>query len=246
MRFIPVVLSALLWLLTWAAFFALATLESQAGTYNFYFNNAEQGDNSTANPSVIVKDGDQEKDKTKTPSDEDVELNDSAEDVAPVSSSRRRAKMARSRPVLRLGVGYYRARATVMEQGNEKPLDQWEPGSFFTESPTEKTYAGVTLSASVFFNRFVGAGLFLGALYGGEMEVQPFGTFGRTVEFGILAGITSVGVPLIGADTAFHTGANLGINFDRTWGMTLVAKVSPFSDGDLSFLQGGAGLTARF
>src|SRR4051812_45021949 len=32
-----------------------------AGTYNFYFNNSEQGNNSTANPSVTVNDGKGEK-----------------------------------------------------------------------------------------------------------------------------------------------------------------------------------------
>lgn len=42
----------------WFSLVILMAMQSaRAGTYNFYFNNTEQGDNSSATPSVVVKDG---------------------------------------------------------------------------------------------------------------------------------------------------------------------------------------------
>ena len=47
--------------------FFVAIASTFAGTYNFYFNNTEQGDNSTANPAVDVGTGEKGAADSKAP-----------------------------------------------------------------------------------------------------------------------------------------------------------------------------------
>ena len=170
--------------------FFLALNSAHAGTYNFYFNNTEQGDNSTASPSVIVK-------------DENGNVVDPAQaGLAPATSANPTPPPPAQEPPLPATAG-----TTVMDRmmNAEFPIPEWRLaigsiknsqsmlGNGRVSGRYQNSLLGTQGSLFYFPQRKLGLGFQAGRFLGPEVEYNPFGIrqgFGR-VNFGITAALFS-------------------------------------------------------
>ena len=182
--------------------FAAALVASEwaahAATYNFYFNNTEQGDNSTATPSVTVRD-DGKVFKNGVP------VENAKKDATPGT-----AKDEASAPV---GSSSYVSTAVVPKE-NKDPHWRFSLGvSAFKDYGSDASYPSsndpqLSASFSFFFNRYIGLTLFGSKLpgiaysmdnysdsnwmMGFEAEIVPFhisiGGAENALEIGFLGG----------------------------------------------------------
>lgn len=160
---------------------------AQAATYNFYFNNTEQGANSNASPSVIVQDG------KLVPNDADPETADTAvaspaPTTAPPSEG---GNVVTAVPAMestfpdakwKFSLGSIRSRYTVKAFG-----------------PTSSSYYGygdysntkMIGSLTYYPIREAGFSFHVGRFLGPELEINPFGvkTGWGKMQFGLLLAI---------------------------------------------------------
>lgn len=235
-----------------------------AATYNLYFNNTEQGDNSTATPSVTIQQDangklvDAKKDpgvsQTPVTEPQTPEAVPPAEPApvaapapAPVATSVATTPAPESREnKWRFGVMAMWAKERDV-YSNEYDMYRSD-GSSYVESymlDRETPALGLSLAYSPLsylgFNFFAGAGEF--PLWGAELEVTPikinlFG-FQDAFELGFMAGGTSL-ARAHGNAVSLHAGLRAGWNFGERW------QISASARGNLGFLAGDAGLSYKF
>lgn len=179
-----------------AAALAVSEWAAHAATYNFYFNNTEQGDNSTATPNMTVTD-DGKVFKTGMPVDT------AKKDAAP---------SAVQAPALLAPASESSARLSAVAENPNPSVQHWrfsvglsamqeygDSNNFSHEHPAEP---GV--SVSFFFNKYVGLTLFGAKLptedfmpnrwaFGLEAEVLPFhitvAGVENFLELGVIGGV---------------------------------------------------------
>jgi hypothetical protein len=227
----------------WLFLFTLFASEvaAYAATYNFYFNNTEQGDNSTATPNVVVNDGKKEGGKSLEPKNPALD---------PAASSQATSAAAAV-------PGPAPSSASGQQSTAALPADAVSPPEFrhvrLTAGATDLLGAmGASVGIGYFFNREFGFNAF-GVLSRGdyktfgangtwsgteswtgfdaglEMEVTPVRiAVGRIEDLLDLGGM--LGVSTIAADTGNwvspHLGARLNINLGSRWGITTTARLN--------------------
>ena len=209
-----------------------------AATYNFNFNGAEQGDNSTATPSVIVG----------TPTDgEDKEIDDGAESAAANTSNNSVSATVGSllsqddSPHWRLTLGTQYIKTAVRKESN-----------WLEEHRSGGTYF---LSGTYFLNKYLGGTLFLSGINGLEVEGIPWRLRNDTIDIGILMGwsrIRSKSFELLSMfnnkdnRARIHIGARAGYKFDDTYGVNIDTRTWLIGKSASSMFSMGANVYARF
>ena len=218
-------------------------------TYNFYFNNAEQGDNSTSTPTVIVKDGKQIKGDEEQPGPEKPTAQPTpalkSETIAqpPVAlpakepeDSDQQASTARShkfekflsdrdQPHFRLIAGV--TATTINHSMSQDGYSYSYEGGSFASSGYSYDNTSAEASPSVSFSFFpvsiLGATYFLNMHSEGlEGELVPL-SLGRDGRFQLAllgGGLKDLG----GGPFRPFLGGRLELNFSRTWGMTVAYR----------------------
>ena len=222
-------------------------------TYNIYFNNAEQGNNSTATPTVIVRDKSDEKPPEKS-TEKPKENTAPSVELPAASPERQRIEST--------------ARIPVSEQVHEKHYFRFIGGvsSLNTETQTttqrsafeggfetfgsstsseKKSTSGLHVDASYFFNRWIGLTAFVGQVYGFEGEVVPVHIGYDRVEFALMTGISNELVqahaPLV------HFGLRASGYFSSHWGLSVAARagVTSLATNPFTYAMAEAGVTYR-
>lgn len=225
----------------------LLSLPSQsfAGTYNFYFNNTEQGKNSKAVPSVTVNapDGDSE-----TPPEEEVSAAKEAEEQAnpqedeespPVFKSR--AKLAEQSPEpTAKPYNQFRIVGGVAstDRRGQRSKSIFESMDYYSGVPSWKQKVdlskkgnGATVEGTWFFTPEFGMGLFVGDVVGFSTEYQPFASYQSFLQPLIQMGI---GRPAFELDdelqdetkARLYLGAGAELRFTDSFGALALARMS--------------------
>jgi hypothetical protein len=237
-RFLPltITLFASLGASEWAA---------RAATYNFYFNNTEQGDNSTATPTVTVSDGKAEKRLTPQPA--------SAAPVAtpvappePVAAPVAAFPGASSTAVIPEGPGFLGSDRTAHFRLTAGVGEVFEADSAI----------GPFFDLGLFANRYVGVNFYVGVsqlqwdywwqrsstVIGGELELTPLhlgtGAHPDLLELGVLLGASNL-YPAEDNWVAPHLGGRLSVNFGNYAALTAVVR------GNAGTISGETGLALR-
>jgi hypothetical protein len=236
-------------------FFFLSALRSaQAGTYNFYFNNTEQGDNSTATPNVTVKDGKEQatEKESESPRQATVEVNPApalpTETSAQVEEQTQHPGLG-NRVSLRVlsgaALANWNAHTTVV-----RPWDPFDSTTTFPESreevyESERNRISPSLSGYIDFNSNFGVGMFLSKIAGIEAEMRALKSPLGSLELGFLAGLAVGPKDLTAA--APEIGARLTLFTRGNWGLALTARTDvPIDEKDhLNFQMFEAGLVFR-
>jgi hypothetical protein len=208
-----------------------AELAASAATYNFYFNNSEQGDHGTVTPSVTVQSGA----PAAVPGSAAP-----APAAAPPVVVAIPVEQGASRPATAAAIAiappfrHWRLTGGVQDSlGGVGPLGGI--GYFFNQDFGIQLYGGFLgndLASPA------GAGLFLGT----ELEFSPIhlklGRFADAVELGALLGVSTIAAE---SDNwvSPHVGARLSFNAGHDWGLTTAVRANA------SYLLFEMGLVAR-
>lgn len=233
-------------------------LLAQAATYNFYFNNSEQGDNSTSSPSITVKDGAKDSEAEKKPPSSPNEAPSMQQEPSPQASPSlpnpttstkavegERASFSRWGENFRLigGVSIQKVHRVTPKDFFE--ADMYSSTPFWkqtTQSDSEKL--GYQMSGTYFFSDYLGATLNLGSLSGIEAELDPFGVKDRLFQPGLFAGWMVEGMDLTMTGTTY-IGARLVVQLTKQFGLSLAARTSLLDNQNFTFRQAEAGLSFR-
>lgn len=230
-----------------------------AATYNLYFNNTEQGDNSTATPSVSIQQDANGRlvEAKKDPGVLQTPVTEAATPqavlpapvatpaptltaTAPMSAARENkwrfgvlAGMAFEKGVYSNSDSYPNVIYTGVRTTNDYLVDRQTPALILALGYAPLPYLG--------FNFFAGVGEF--PLWGAELEVTPikinlFG-FEDAFELGFMAGGTSL-ARAHGNAVALHGGVRAGWNFGERW------QISANGRANLGFLAADAGISYKF
>ena len=215
----------------------VAELAARAATYNFYFNNTEQGDNSTAAPKVTVGE-----DKPATKAETSAPAVSAAAVPAPSESKVTASELAESPKPATQHWRFSLGLSAMQEFGASD--------SFSPEHPAEPG-----MSVSFFFNKYVGLTLFGAKLptedfspnrwaFGLETEVLPFhitvAGIENFLELGVIGGVlaehqddsqvqgfyntSAVSTSVNSYSTDYwkylaEGGLRMNLNFGRNWGV---------------------------
>lgn len=229
-----------------------------AATYNLYFNNVEQGDNSTATPSVSLSTDANGKvvEAKKDPGTPEATPPAPAEETpAPATTP---APTAQSTAMVNTtsSTANYKWRAIV-----STGILNESSGGYFNDPYVSHSGDGGYSSYNYYYNdgvsfngslgyfplEYMGFNAFVGVadkLYGGfELEITPikFNFFGfkDALEIGGMVGISTLAAAQ-GNVASAHLGLRAGWNFGERW--LLSANVR----GNAGFVSGDAGLGMRF
>ncbi len=234
--------------LTGLASLAMAALASLAmgATYNFYFNNTEQGDNSTANPSLSVVDGKGAKSGGTEPLPEVMAqpshpptppaappATETLTGPPPVAAAPEQSTLMAKVESLLGQPEFHKTRFTV------------GAGLHPDHDVMLTANAGYFVSREIGFNAFGGVGSkrrrseFNG---GAELEVVPFrvslGRIENIVDVGFMVG-ASTSRPASGNWVSPHLGARVNFNVGSRWSLTVAGR------GNLGYGSGEAALAIR-
>ena len=210
----------------------------RAATYNTFFNNVEQGANSTANPTLNVSDA---KAKPIATSSEPaaVESESAPKTLIPTTTAQVQAPAAVpsefSRHRLRFGLLANSSANLDSYSGNERQI-------------------GGSLSATYFVIDDLGLSAFGGmnsntrGFFGGELEVVPIhvGIFGlrNLLEVGLLFGTSNLGTN-IGTWGSLHGGARLSLALGERFGLSGTVRTNLSERNRFQYVLAEAGLTVR-
>ena len=218
-----------------AACFLLAIEGAEAATYNFYFNNTEQGNNSTASPSVTIKDGE----KMKTMGIP--ETQPAATSPEPTSPTMPPAQPPTVIPSAPASVAeeprqeYAKWRFVLGSMtGNIKGEYDYDYAKGRQDEKRSHLYGQVTH----FPIKEVGLSLLGGRMIGPEVEIIPLGTkigFGKFT-FNLTAGYLMSNNPDLTKDSRkwdlfIGAGANLNLLKDLSLGISY--RVAPIKENSL-------------
>lgn len=209
---------------------------ASAATYNFYFNNTEQGDNSTATPTVTLNG-----DKLKTTAEKTAGTSAPASVPAPASASSAPA-VASHESTTALSPGEIAA----------PEFRHWRvTGGLVTKSSA----LGGSVNLGYFFNREFGINAYGGGLgqnfvsgnsqhfFGGaELEVVPIrisvGRIDNLIDLGALLGVST-----LEADEdnwiSPHAGIRMNLNLGSRWALTTTTRFNA------SYAMGELGIAIR-
>ncbi len=210
------------------ACFLLAMEGTEAATYNFYFNNTEQGANSTATPTVTVQDGKVVTNGTATATSTDTGTAVSTSPGPINSSTATGGNVVEPLPEFpRAKFKFFVGMATA-KRANDSVI-----GQSYT---SHKKFSG---GAFYYPKEHFGFGLIFGRFAGLEMEFNPIGVptgFGR-VQAGLTMGLLKdqVGYEEYSWWTNSNTskpiniyfGAQTGINLLRDLSLNLAYRIAP-------------------
>lgn len=216
-----------------------------AATYNLYFNNTEQGDNSTATPSLSVA--------TDGAGKLEVKKNGETAATAPETPLPTPQTTIPPQPtilpppMIQAAPGSAQSVASVFTAPNTD--HKWRAsvvGGVFAEGYFDGASIGANLGyfplSYLGFNAFVG-GLDTSFHGGAELELTPFklNVFGfqDTLEVGAMIGLNSLAAASSNFVSA-HIGARAAWNFGSRWMVTTQVR------GNLGFITADAGLGYRF
>ena len=214
--------------------------DAHAASYQFNFNNVEQGANSTASPSLQVH-GNEVK---KSPGDSTMPAPQVSGDLAPkveVTSSKSEA------PIADLGAGTSTHRsfrlgflASALNLGRADRATHTSWGGGLSASYLPLKGLGITGFGAVGEWNHYYAGL--------EAEVTPFrlSVFGLNdlVELGAVGGASIIGQGSQN-DLVAHVGARIGLNLGDRVSVAATARTN-LTNGSFQALMADAGLTVRF
>lgn len=237
---------------------SLAPMSLWAGTYNFYFNNTEQGDNSTATPSLVIRDGKDLKEgkqveEAKGASAQGTLPSEGNTSAAPsvtpgVQSQKDSKELDRffggdRKPYFRFmggaaGADFYRRTPRgVFDSDPDSDLPFWKQ-----THEVRSRKLGFSASASYFPTSRLGFSLLIGDLIGTEMEFAPLGSRDVFFQPALLGGIGIGGMGLPSFGPIAYVGASIQLNFVRSVGLTMaIRKDLPVSE-DLRIMHATAGL----
>jgi hypothetical protein len=227
-------------------------------TYNFYFNNTEQGANSTASPTLTVSgDGKATKSGGNTDTPPGLEK-PAAATVIPAASDvdRSTANAASTGNMAQTGNPEGRSSVTagIVEDHPLRDRNPWRLVAGASDVNTFQgfTTLGATVSLEYELTRSFGLGAFgvfnaRGADGGAEIEWTPirlsFGPWENMLEVGPLLGFSSLGVPPdYYSDRNWvtaHAGVKVGLNFGRNLGIIGTIR------GNYGYVMADAGLAIR-
>lgn len=235
---------------------------ANAGTYNFYINNTEQGDNSTSTPTVTVKDGKNgEVEVEKTGGDQDSakknpnlnpnEYPASEPATAPQASSNSNTSFAHTvkssqKSPFRLtgGVGtatiYENKAVDFMDADLSSGVPPWDQKVSSTGSQSVYEISGEYYPSPVF-----GMGLVFGKLSGVEAMVAPLGNSGSIFQPELMVGYLGTKSGFGGEADPF-VGARLNLLVQESLALTATIRKSIETNPDLRYTQMVAGVSLRF
>ncbi len=233
---------------------------ASAGTYNFYINNTEQGDNSTTTPTVTVKDGKGEtsevpksdaKDEAKAPASAGPGPNayPAAEPAnAPVTAggSLAHAVVRRTRNPFRVsgGVGTTNIHTRTArdpftsDPNSSKPF--WE--QYDESNGTQSAYE---ISGEFFPHPIFGMGIVFGKLSGVEAILSPFGLSEGVIQPELVLGYLGTKTGFDGEADPF-VGARLNIVVHENVALLATLRKSIEANDNLKYTQFLAGASIRF
>ncbi|OFZ83189.1 MAG: hypothetical protein A2583_01880 [Bdellovibrionales bacterium RIFOXYD1_FULL_53_11] len=233
---------------------------AMGATYNFYFNNTEQGPNSTASPSLSVSgDGMANGQKpttlpnaSPTPTAEASPAPEAAKPQAAAADQAGASVAAAPEPPSGKHWLIGAKMSLAFQTMGEKHADMSHEGPFanyggvvgigyqFTKDLGINAYGGGTRVNDAFpYRGTVHKPAFFA---GGELEVMPvrisLGRFEDLLQFGAMIGASSFrrSEENIGS---LHAGLRLNLNFGHGWGLSTAVR------GNLGYLQSEAGLLIR-
>jgi hypothetical protein len=232
---------------------------ASAGTYNFYINNTEQGDNGVTTPTVTVKDGKGETSevpKTDTPNEakaphiENPNSYPAAEPsgvpVTPTNGSMAKATYRPGRNLFRVtgGVGTVNMETRTArdpftaDPNSDKPF--WE--QYDSSSGSSSSYE---ISGEYFPHPIFGMGIVFGKLSGIEAILAPFGKTESVVQPELVVGYLGTKTGFDGQADPF-VGARLGLLVSDNFELMATLRKSIESNQDLKYTQFLAGASIRF
>lgn len=240
------------------------SMSSHAATYNFYFNNSEQGDNSEAKPTVVVNEPDGKK-TTVGPDGETFPATEGEEAIQsqPIDNAVPSAPQGQTRNSYRpediwdkwsdkftFGVSLVSMRFTETRTERRSIFDDdYEFGAPDRVIKEHKQSGGLIITPGFQFNPYFGAHLILGHMAGAEVELNPIG-IGNAFQLGLFGGISRQSsiflLPIFGSSFRPHYGAHASFRVAKEWLIRASARQSPdwlgAEDSTLSF---GAGIVYR-
>lgn len=220
----------------------LVSTSSEAATFNYIFNNVEQGENSTSSPSIVV-DGE----KITKNNGEAVTTSSLAagSSVSPESNFSRPLKYR----LMAMGsIINNRSSENISFQSTKHDIKglNWE----------DRSTANATLSGSVFTGRDMAIGAFWvnqkkeKAHYGAEMEFIPVrvAVLGKYdfIETGILLGASTIGRDILKKSGTFHAGLRASVNFHSQLGITGAVRSNLNERSNYRYTMAEVGLAYRF
>lgn len=246
------------------ALILLAAWNAEAATYNFYFNNAEQGDNSTAAPSVVVHDKGEgqapvvqkvpDPQPSAVPSGQAAGITPEPASPSPTSSNESVVPAYLPQPsdlMSKINRRWFRLQGGYSAVGTVQPKnDSYTTYSYssdygystYSSSGSSHGRGGYELSATLLPSKYVGLTAFYGPVLGLEVEMIPIHSWEGKVEMGFMLGVSQVNSE---GGAVGHGGARLSWNTNYPWGVTLAARLAPTSSNN-GYLALEGGLTYSF
>lgn len=224
-----------------ATIFLFATSEVQAATFNYIFNNTEQGENSTASPSIVV-DGD------KITKKNGELVSTTSAPSAPTNAEIESAHNLKYR-IMAMG--------NVMHHNSDQNITfRFTSRDFESLGRKSNSHINASLGASIFTGRDMALSAFLiggkteKAHYGAEAEFIPLriAVLGKSdfIETGLLLGASTIGRENLEKAGTFHAGARVNVNFLPQLGITGAARTNLNERSKYRYAMAEAGLAYRF
>lgn len=238
------------------SFFILILLcisfDSDAATFQYIFNNIEQGAGGTSNPSIVV-DGNK---AVKRPDAVPVPINDNSP-TQDVTSNTSVAQENFSSQIP------YRFR--LMALGNYTNLSSKQDSSWAAAKRDmhqlgwdNHSQATPALAGSIFIDRDVALTAFWAlkkqqsrtSTYGGELDFTPIrvAVLGNTdfIEIAALLGASNLGHEELNKAGTLHAGGRVNVNFHRKLGITSAVRTNLSDRNTFRYSMAEAGLTYKF
>lgn len=216
------------------------SVEVEAATFNYIFNNVEQGDNSTTSPSIVV-DGEK-----ITKKNGEVVSTSSAESEIPMANPEARRALKYRLMALGSMLSNYTPNNISLKSTGQEVKGMWK----------ERSSANATIAGSVFVGRDLALGGFWAnqndgkANYGAEAEFIParIEVLGKYdfIETGILLGASTIGRDYLGKGGTFHGGVRASVNFLPQLGITAAIRSNINERSKYRYTMAEAGLAYRF
>ena len=224
------------YLMTVLSLIGLFTTEASAATYNWYFNNVEQGKNSEANP-VLTTDG--KKTQKKRINEKGKET---MTEVQGPSSSVEGTSVVKEKSLTEDDERQWRMIVSASQSGYDmgQASQYSSPGGMF--------------SAAYYFEKQIGINLFGGFLpkeeffAGGELELIPLQLkvfdLDRFIEAGLMLGAMSLGKTKT-QDGTLHAGVRLNVNMGPRFGLSSTLRTNISGRANTRYYMSQLGLSYR-
>lgn len=210
----------------------------QAATYNFYFNNTEQGDNSTATPNLKINDSREE--EVKKDDDGSLVTNKTQLLDSPAKNEVNKENNNKNeneelsfykKNKYRLNFGYFTANAERKEK--IYVYDGYWQGWSNELQKYKRSPKGVILGVNYYLNNYLNLGLSVGGFNRLELELNP-GNYSNNnfFEIGFLAGLST---PVyLDSDVLFkpHIGFRSAIKFSKQVSLHIGFRTDIFPESD--------------